>query len=124
MRSYRKIEPITLRAFILPMYATYIEGAAKDAMEHLEEIPDKTHCQSILDHLQKITAEVATCLPEYQQSGFAQLVPLKAQLEQDRDVLEQEFEEEKSKLKLLLSRLYNVLTHQANIARLYGFGDY
>lgn len=100
-----KIEPITLRAFILPMYATYIEGAAKDAMEHLEEIPDKTHCQSILDHLQKITAEVATCLPEYQQSGFAQLVPLKAQLEQDREVLEQEFEEEKKQIEAPLIKV-------------------
>lgn len=100
-----KIEPITLRAFILPMYATYIEGAAKDAMEHLEEIPDKTHCQSILDHLQKITAEVETCLPEYQQSGFAQLVPLKAQLEQDREVLEQEFEEEKKQIEAPLIKV-------------------
>ena len=100
-----KIEPITLRAFILPMYATYIEGAAKDAMEHLEEIPDKTHCQSIIDHLQKITAEVETCLPEYQQSGFAQLVPLKAQLEQDREVLEQEFEEEKKQIEAPLIKV-------------------
>ena len=100
-----KIEPITLRAFILPMYATYIEGAAKDAMEHLEEIPDKRHCQSILDHLQKIATEVEICLPEYLQSGFAQLMPLKAQLEQDREVLEQEFEEEKKQIEASFTKV-------------------
>lgn len=93
-----KIEPITLRAFILPMYATYIDGAAKDAMEHLEEISVKTHCQSILNNLQNITAKVEACLPEYQQSGFAQLIPLKTQLEQDREELEQEFEVEKKRI--------------------------
>lgn len=100
-----KIEPITLRAFILQMYTSYVEGTAKDAMEHLEEIADKAHCQSILDHLQTISSGIKTYLPEYRQSGFAQLVPLKKKLEQEREVLEQEFEAEKKQINAPLTEV-------------------